>query len=50
MDKDDRLDEATVREVYANYRTVANFHSLELPTCFETHAVAQMAMVLRDNV
>jgi hypothetical protein len=42
------LDEKTVREVYANYRTVANFHSLELPAVFETHAVAQMAMMLRD--
>jgi len=50
MDENDELDEILVREVFANYRTVANFHSLELPTCFETHAVAQMAMVLRDNV
>jgi len=50
MDKGDELDEAVVREFFANYRTVANFHSLELPTCFETHAVAQMAMILRDNV
>jgi len=47
---DDDLEENVVREVYANYRTVANFHSLSLPTCFEAHAVAQMALILRDSV
>jgi hypothetical protein len=48
--KNGDLDEKTVREVYANYRTVANFHSLELPDVFQTHAVAHMAMMLRDAV
>ena len=50
MDNDDELEEPAVREVFANYRTVANFHSLEFPACFETHAVAHMAIVLRENV
>jgi len=48
MDED--LDERAVREVYANYRTVANFHSLTLPVCFEAHAIAHMALVLKGNV
>jgi hypothetical protein len=48
--EEDSLDEAVVRDVYANYRTVANFHSVELPRCFESHAVAHMAMMLRDSV
>jgi hypothetical protein len=48
MDED--LEEKTVREVYANYRTVANFHSLALPACFEAHAIAHMALVLKQNV
>lgn len=39
-----------IREVYANYRIVADFHSLTVPVRFEKHAVAQMAMVLRESV
>jgi hypothetical protein len=46
----DNLEEDVVREVCANYRTVANFHNLSLPACFEAHTVAQMAMILRDSV
>ena len=44
------LEEDVVRDVYANYRAVANFHSLSLPACFEAHVVAHMAMVLKDSV
>lgn len=47
---DDNPAENVVREVYANFRTVANFHSLSLPACFEAHAIAQMALILRDSV
>jgi hypothetical protein len=50
MVEDDELDEAVIREIFANYRTVANFHSLELPACFDTHALAQMAMIFRVSV
>lgn len=39
-----------VREVYANYRTVADFHSLTVPLRFEKQAIAQMAMVLWSSV
>ena len=46
----DDLEEDVVREVYANYRTVANFHSISLPACFEAHTVAHMAMILKDSV
>ena len=44
------VETSIVREVYANYRTVADFHSLTVPVRFGEHAIAQMAMVLRDSV
>jgi hypothetical protein len=50
MDQDGLLEKEVVQEVLRNYRTVANFHSLELPACYESHAVAHMAMILRDRV
>jgi hypothetical protein len=50
MDEGRQLESVAVRNTLADYRTVANFHSLELPACFETHAVAHMAMVLRDRI
>lgn len=42
--------EADVRDVFANYQTVANCHSLRLPSACESHCIAHMAFVLRDSV
>lgn len=43
--------EATLAEnLYADYRTVANFHNFCLPARSEAHATTHMAMILRNEL
>ncbi len=44
------LEKRIIREVFTNFRTIADYHSLTVPLRFEKQATAQMAMILRDSV
>jgi len=44
------VEKRILREVFTNFRTIADYHSLTVPVQFEKQATAQMAIVLRDSV
>lgn len=47
---DPDLNEKVVRRVYENFRIVGSAHNLSLPAACEAHAVAQMAILLKESV
>ncbi len=50
MEADSRTAERNARALLADYRTVANFHSLRLPKDFATAGAVHMALLLQKAV
>ena len=44
------IDATLAENLYADYRTVANFHNCCLPARWEAHATTHMAMILRNEL
>lgn len=43
----DDLDASEIEVLYRRLQTVANFHSFEIPSSYESHAIAHLALVMK---